>query len=122
MTLLCVAPQNCSASFYSPCSTPLPITVTLAPPQPSPHPPIPCSAAYWYHNLDLLIKYVNADGRVNAIYSNPSIYAAAKIRSVSLPMKNHDDYMNLIDSPGHAVWSGECKCCCVAVLAAQAGG
>lgn len=49
---------------------------------------------------------MNADGRVNARYSTPSIYAAAKLASVALPMKNDDDYMPLIDSPGHGVWSG----------------
>jgi hypothetical protein len=56
--------------------------------------------------MDVLIDAVNADGRVSAQYSNPAIYADAKIASVELPLKNEDDYMPLIDDPGHSVWSG----------------
>ncbi len=44
-----------------------------------------------------LIHYVNLDGRVNALYSTPSIYAAAKLAAassptgnVSLPLKTDD--------------------------------
>lgn len=64
-------------------------------------------AAFWYANLDRLIHYVNLDGRVNALYSTPSIYAAAKINygaANPLPVKT-DDYMPLIDGP-HSVWAG----------------
>ena len=35
-------------------------------------------AESWYSNLDKLIDGVNADGRVNTLYSTPSIYLAAK--------------------------------------------
>ena len=56
--------------------------------------------------MDVLIAAVNANGTVATKYSNPSIYAAAKIASVELPRKDADDYMPLIDSPGHSVWSG----------------
>jgi alpha-mannosidase len=63
------------------------------------------NAAYWFGNLDKLIKYVNADGRVNAMYSNPNIYSQAKINSIAFPLKS-EDYFPLIDAPGHGVWSG----------------
>jgi alpha-mannosidase len=56
--------------------------------------------------MDVLIDAVNADGRVAARYSSPSIYASAKIASVQLARKDQDDYMPLIDNPGHSVWSG----------------
>ena len=64
------------------------------------------NAAYWFRNLDKIIAYVNADGRVAARYSTPAIYAAAKLASVALPTKLNDDYMPLIDGPGTSVWSG----------------
>ena len=32
----------------------------------------------WYHNMDRLIKAVNADGRVKVKYSSPNAYVAAK--------------------------------------------
>jgi len=36
------------------------------------------SASTWYSNIDRLIKAVNADGRVRAIYSDPNTYIDAK--------------------------------------------
>ena len=42
--------------------------------------------------MDKLIKAVNADGRVNAFYSNPSIYAKAKMNtpSIQFPLKTDE--------------------------------
>ena len=37
------------------------------------------NAGAWYTNTDKLIHYLNLDGRVNAFYSTPSAYAAAKL-------------------------------------------
>jgi len=62
------------------------------------------NAATWYINLDKLIHYVNLDGRVNAFYSTPSIYASAKIEGVKLPVR-YDDMMPYADD-AHAVWAG----------------
>ncbi|KAK8593140.1 hypothetical protein V6N12_045225 [Hibiscus sabdariffa] len=46
----------------------------------------------WFRNMDKLIHYVNKDGRVNALYSTPSIYTDAKYAtSKSWPLKI-DDY------------------------------
>ena len=54
--------------------------------------------------MDRLIRAVNADGRVTAMYSTPSIYAAAKIATQKLPPRT-DDLFPYADGP-HAVWSG----------------
>ncbi len=75
-----------------------------------------------YQNLDKIIHYVNADGRVNALYSTPSYYAATKIgygKSNPLPVSTSDQ-MPLIDGPHRyrrrgyvCVWCGVCctHCC-----------
>jgi hypothetical protein len=39
------------------------------------------NALSWFENTDKLIHYLNLDGRVNAFYSTPSIYANAKLES-----------------------------------------
>lgn len=39
------------------------------------------NALSWYENTDKLIHYLNLDGRVNAFYSTPSIYANAKLET-----------------------------------------
>jgi hypothetical protein len=36
------------------------------------------SAREWFENLDKLIDAVNADGRIEVMYSTPSIYVEAK--------------------------------------------
>jgi hypothetical protein len=50
------------------------------------------AAELWFLNLDKLIKAVNQDGRVNAIYSTPLDYAQAKLKEVGsqLPPKTDD--------------------------------
>ncbi|CAE8731422.1 unnamed protein product [Polarella glacialis] len=40
------------------------------------------AANNWFSNLDKLIHYVNLDGRINAFYSTPETYVAAKAGSV----------------------------------------
>lgn len=50
----------------------------------------------WYRNMDKLIHYVNKDGRVNALYSTPSIYTDAKYAtSKSWPLKIEDYFPNI---------------------------
>ena len=41
------------------------------------------AAAWWFRNLDRLVHHVNADGRVNVLYSSPQAYVAAKARSAA---------------------------------------
>ncbi|CAH1413663.1 unnamed protein product [Lactuca virosa] len=62
-------------------------------------------AESWFKQMDKLIHYVNKDGRVNALYSTPSIYTDAKLASnVSWPLKTHD-YFPYADS-GDSYWTG----------------
>ncbi|KAL3529076.1 hypothetical protein ACH5RR_008398, partial [Cinchona calisaya] len=59
----------------------------------------------WFRNLDKLIHYVNEDGRVNALYSTPSIYTDAKYASnESWPLKT-DDYFPYADRI-NGYWTG----------------
>ncbi|KAG2549873.1 hypothetical protein PVAP13_9KG286900 [Panicum virgatum] len=62
-------------------------------------------AESWFRNMDTLIKHVNKDGRVHALYSTPSIYTDAKHASnESWPVK-YDDYFPYADST-NAYWTG----------------
>ncbi|GKA18861.1 alpha-mannosidase, partial [Tanacetum coccineum] len=62
-------------------------------------------AESWFKEMDKLIHYVNKDGRVNALYSTPSIYTDAKLASnVSWPLKI-DDYFPYADG-GDSYWTG----------------
>eukprot|EP00927_Polykrikos_kofoidii_P010586 TRINITY_DN14462_c0_g1_i1.p1 TRINITY_DN14462_c0_g1~~TRINITY_DN14462_c0_g1_i1.p1 ORF type:complete len:1029 (-),score=189.34 TRINITY_DN14462_c0_g1_i1:76-3162(-) len=63
-------------------------------------------AREWYENLDRIIKYVNMDGRVQAVYSTPERYLLAKAqeRTVTWPLKT-DDFFPYADGP-HQFWSG----------------
>ncbi|KAI3502829.1 hypothetical protein L1887_31172 [Cichorium endivia] len=62
-------------------------------------------AESWFKEMDKLIHYVNKDGRVNALYSTPSIYTDAKLASnVSWPLKTND-YFPYADS-GDSYWTG----------------
>nr|XP_027101803.1 probable alpha-mannosidase At5g13980 [Coffea arabica] len=62
-------------------------------------------ARTWFRNMDKLIHYVNEDGRVNALYSTPSIYTEAKYASKeSWPLKT-DDYFPYADRI-NAYWTG----------------
>ncbi|PRQ54348.1 putative alpha-mannosidase [Rosa chinensis] len=59
----------------------------------------------WFRQMDKLIHYVNKDGRVNALYSTPSIYTDAKYATnESWPIKTGDffPYADRIN----AYWTG----------------
>ncbi|KAL8544290.1 hypothetical protein ACS0TY_004722 [Phlomoides rotata] len=59
----------------------------------------------WFRQMDKLIHYVNIDGRVNALYSTPSIYTDAKYKSDSIwPLKT-DDFFPYADNV-HVYWTG----------------
>ncbi|KAL8160140.1 hypothetical protein V2J09_001677 [Rumex salicifolius] len=59
----------------------------------------------WFRNMDKLIHYVNMDGRVNALYSTPSIYLDAKhAADESWPLKT-EDYFPYADRI-NAYWTG----------------
>ncbi|XP_050270647.1 probable alpha-mannosidase At5g13980 [Quercus robur] len=59
----------------------------------------------WFQQMDKLIHYVNEDGRVNALYSTPSIYTDAKYATdESWPTKT-DDFFPYADS-ANAFWTG----------------
>ncbi|CAK9311483.1 unnamed protein product [Citrullus colocynthis] len=59
----------------------------------------------WFRQLDKLIHYVNKDGRVNALYSTPSVYTSAKYATnSSWPVKT-DDFFPYADRV-NAYWTG----------------
>jgi len=64
------------------------------------------NAREWFENLDRIIKYVNEDGRVQAMYSNPELYldAKAKEQQVAWPLKT-DDFFPYADG-AHQFWTG----------------
>ncbi|KAJ0693706.1 putative alpha-mannosidase [Helianthus annuus] len=62
-------------------------------------------AESWFKQMDKLIHYVNKDGRVNALYSSPSVYTDAKFASnMSWPLKTHD-FFPYADG-GDSYWTG----------------
>lgn len=62
-------------------------------------------AESWFKQMDKLIHYVNKDGRVNALYSTPSIYTDVKnAANESWPLKT-DDYFPYADTE-NAYWTG----------------
>ncbi|XP_050134439.1 probable alpha-mannosidase At5g13980 isoform X2 [Malus sylvestris] len=59
----------------------------------------------WFRQMDKLIHYVNMDGRVNALYSTPSIYTDAKYATnESWPIKT-GDFFPYADR-ANAYWTG----------------
>ncbi|XVF54777.1 hypothetical protein PTKIN_Ptkin05aG0209000 [Pterospermum kingtungense] len=59
----------------------------------------------WFRQMDKFIHYVNQDGRVNALYSTPSIYTDAKYATnEAWPLKT-DDYFPYADRID-AYWTG----------------
>ncbi|CAA0412387.1 unnamed protein product [Arabidopsis thaliana] len=62
-------------------------------------------AESWFRQMDRLIHYVNKDGRVNALYSTPSLYVDAKnVANVTWPLKTHD-FFPYADR-AYAYWTG----------------
>ncbi|XP_058102931.1 alpha-mannosidase At3g26720-like isoform X2 [Magnolia sinica] len=62
-------------------------------------------ATTWFRQMDKLIHYVNKDGRVNALYSTPSIYTDAKhAANESWPLKT-DDFFPYADR-ANVYWTG----------------
>lgn len=59
----------------------------------------------WFRQMDKLIHYVNIDGRVNALYSTPSIYTDAKhATEQAWPIKT-EDFFPYADR-AHGYWTG----------------
>ncbi|XP_027351852.1 probable alpha-mannosidase At5g13980 [Abrus precatorius] len=59
----------------------------------------------WFRQMDKLIHYVNKDGRVNALYSTPSIYTDAKYATnESWPIKTYDFFPYADRANGY--WTG----------------
>lgn len=74
------------------------------------HPAVPLPACVRtpeprYKNLDRLIHYTNLDGRINAFYSSPHTYAAAKLESQVAWPERTGDLFPYADAP-HAYWTG----------------
>ncbi|KAK1422413.1 hypothetical protein QVD17_25512 [Tagetes erecta] len=62
-------------------------------------------AESWFRNMDKFIHYVNKDGRVNALYSTPSIYTDAKYAETDTWPLKKDDYFPYA-SDVNAYWTG----------------
>ncbi|ESQ41355.1 hypothetical protein EUTSA_v10012546mg [Eutrema salsugineum] len=59
----------------------------------------------WFRQMDKLLHYVNLDGRINALYSTPSIYTDAKhAANKAWPLKT-EDYFPYADRI-NAYWTG----------------
>jgi hypothetical protein len=64
-------------------------------------------ARSWYNNVDKLIHYANKDGRVNAFYSTPSRYFAAKrAGSENWALKEDDFFPYSANAVGSDFWTG----------------
>jgi len=64
------------------------------------------NAATWFHNLDLIMKAVNKDGRIRMRYSTPAEYADALNAEKSAKWSvRSDDLMPLHEHP-HQFWTG----------------
>ncbi|KAC9878025.1 hypothetical protein E3N88_45154 [Mikania micrantha] len=62
-------------------------------------------AVSWFRQMDKFIHYVNLDGRVNALYSTPSIYTDAKYAAdEAWPLKT-DDFFPYADKV-NTYWTG----------------
>ncbi|KOM38456.1 hypothetical protein LR48_Vigan03g183800 [Vigna angularis] len=59
----------------------------------------------WFRQMDKFIHYVNQDGRVNALYSTPSIYTDAKYAANEYWPLKVGDFFPYADHP-NAYWTG----------------
>ncbi|XP_019447418.1 PREDICTED: alpha-mannosidase At3g26720-like isoform X7 [Lupinus angustifolius] len=59
----------------------------------------------WFRQMDKFIHYVNQDGRVNALYSTPSIYTDAKYAANEQWPLKIDDFFPYADH-ANAYWTG----------------
>ncbi|XP_020581253.1 LOW QUALITY PROTEIN: alpha-mannosidase At3g26720-like [Phalaenopsis equestris] len=59
----------------------------------------------WFRQMDKFIHYVNQDGRVNALYSTPSLYTDAKYASNETWTLKTDDFFPYADGP-NGYWTG----------------
>ncbi|KAF7801853.1 alpha-mannosidase [Senna tora] len=59
----------------------------------------------WFRQMDKFIHYVNLDGRVNVLYSTPSIYTDAKYAANEQWPLKFDDFFPYADHP-NAYWTG----------------
>ncbi|CAK8542739.1 unnamed protein product [Lathyrus sativus] len=59
----------------------------------------------WFRQMDKFIHYVNQDGRVNALYSTPSIYTDEKYAANEQWPLKIDDFFPYADHP-NAYWTG----------------
>ncbi|XP_062151729.1 alpha-mannosidase At3g26720-like isoform X2 [Alnus glutinosa] len=59
----------------------------------------------WFRQMDKFIHYVNEDGRVNALYSTPSIYTDAKYAANENWPRKTEDFFPYADHP-NAYWTG----------------
>ncbi|RYR54201.1 hypothetical protein Ahy_A06g029472 isoform B [Arachis hypogaea] len=59
----------------------------------------------WFRQMDKFIHYVNQDGRVNALYSTPSIYTDSKYAANEQWPLKVDDFFPYADKP-NAYWTG----------------
>jgi hypothetical protein len=63
------------------------------------------AAHEWFKNLDKIIKAVNADGRVKAMYSTPSLYVQAKNKEPVQWTVKTDDFFPYSDG-SNSYWTG----------------
>ncbi|KAF8065729.1 alpha-mannosidase [Scenedesmus sp. PABB004] len=64
-------------------------------------------ARAWFANVDKMIHYVNRDGRVNAFYSTPSRYVAAKRGAgLKFALKTDDFFPYSGNAQGTDFWTG----------------
>ncbi|PKA64363.1 lysosomal alpha-mannosidase [Apostasia shenzhenica] len=62
-------------------------------------------AKSWFREMDKFIHYVNQDGRINVLYSTPSIYTDAKYAANQIWHLKTDDFFPYADGPNR-YWTG----------------
>ncbi len=78
------------------------------------------NAHAWYKNLDKLVHYAAADGRLNVFYSSPEAYVSAKHSyKEAWPLKT-DDFFPYADCP-HCYWTGGVLSAAAVILSHPSG-